>query len=203
MRRGQARESAGDLETRLSRVRSAVAARRSLLMEPQERPPLTAALLDAAALFDELRVPFALAGGLAAMVHGRARFTEDVDLVAVTGHRDVLAAHAEAMTRHHVDATCTSKLFHDSGVEVDLWKHEHADAIIARARPEQLAGRAVPVVEPTDLVAMKLRAGRPQDDYDVSELIRRGRVDEAQLATRVTPGQLQHYQDLKQRTPKE
>jgi len=62
-------------------ARSRTAQARLLMEREPTDTDLTAALLDAAAVFDGLRVAFAVVVGLAAMVHGRARFTEDVGLV--------------------------------------------------------------------------------------------------------------------------
>jgi len=58
----------------------------------------------------------------------------------------------------------------------------------------------VKIVEPNDLVAMKLRAGRPQDDYDISELIRSGMAEVAIVKSRVTSEQFERFVTLQQRT---
>ncbi|MEM8496323.1 MAG: hypothetical protein AAF663_13150 [Planctomycetota bacterium] len=54
---------------------------------------LAAAMNDAVSLFRELKIGYALIGGLAAMVHGQTRYTEDVDFVAEPDHADILEAH--------------------------------------------------------------------------------------------------------------
>ena len=50
-----------------------------------------------------------------------------------------------------------------------------------------------------DLIAMKLRANRPQDDYDISEIIKKTPLDEALLMQRVTPEQFARFQAIKTR----
>ncbi len=164
---------------------------------------LTAALLDAVELFEELRVPYALIGGLAAMVYGRARYTEDVDFVAAEHHESALKANPDAMRRHHFDPACTYKLYHDRGVEIDLWKDAHADAIARRAARREIAGRKVRVAQLHDLIAMKLRAQRVRDDGDIAEIVKHRTIDESKLAERVTKQQLNRFRQIKRRALRE
>src|SRR5579864_8401579 len=100
-----------------------------LLMKekPGNWVPYAQPLLDAVSLFEELGIGYALIGGIAAMYYGRSRFTEDVDFVAMPGHMEILTAHPAEMEKHHFEPTCAYKLYHQSGVQVDLWKDEHAD----------------------------------------------------------------------------
>ena len=135
------------------------------------------------------------------MVYGRARFTEDVDFVAVSGHQDMLAAKPEVMRDCGFDPSCTRKLYHQSGIDIDLWKDEHADGIVARSRSIELAGRAVRIAEPHDLIAMKLRAGRLRDDYDISEiLLGREMIDDGIIRERVNAVEFERYSRIKERT---
>jgi hypothetical protein len=193
--------SAGNLAACLARMSRGRAFREALMGNGMNPPvPYAQPLLDAVGLFERLSIGYALVGGVAAMYYGRARFTEDVDFVATTGHQEILEKNSDAMRDAHFDPSCTWKLYHDTGVEIDVWKDEHADAIIQRATSVQLAGKAVRIAEVNDLVAMKLRAGRLQDDYDVSEMIRAGRVDEARLRTLVADGHFAHFLEIKART---
>lgn len=166
---------------------------------PRDRVPYAGPLLDVVGLFNELGIGYALVGGVAAMYYGRTRFTEDVDFVAAGGHEDVLRSNPDAMRRHHFDPGCTWKLYHDSGVDIDIWKDEHADGIVSRAKEIALAGTTVRIADPHDLIAMKLRAGRIQDDYDVSEILKGTAIDDAIVDRRVTPEQFQHYLAVKKR----
>lgn len=166
---------------------------------PSARPDLTKALLDAVALFEALGIRYALVGGLAAMVYGRARFTEDADFAAATGHQQILDANPEQMRRHGFDPGCTWKLYHDSGCPIDLWKDEYTDQIVVRAVPVRMADRTVQVAEPHDLIAMKLRADRPQDDYDISEILKHADIDDAAVHQRVDEEQFRAYLAIKKR----
>lgn len=173
----------------------------ALLMNDQSEAsvPYAQPLLDVLSLFEELSIRYALIGGIAAMYYGRARFTEDIDFVAATGHQDVLAAHPREMKKYRFDPTCSYKLYHESGMQIDLWKDEHSDEIIERAMEAQLAGRAVKVIDPHDLIAMKLRAGRLKDDYDISQILSRQEIDENRLRNLVTPAEFAQFNAIKLR----
>src|SRR4051812_13743667 len=164
--------SKGNLGSCLDRIAYGVAFRSALMGDQKHPPSLSQPLTDAVALFEHLNLGYALVGGVAAMYYGRQRFTEDVDFVVVGGHMDVLAANGAIMKEHHFDPSCTFKLYHDSGVDVDIWKDEFAAEIIERAGVAQLAGSHIRIADPHDLIAMKLQAGPIQDDYDVSEVIK-------------------------------
>ena len=169
-------------------------------MEDESRDTdLVAPMLDAIALFEALGIDYALVGGLAAMYYGRARFTQDVDFIASQGHEQAFADNPDAMRRHHFDPGCTWKLYHNSGVEIYVWRDDFVPSMLARAGEATLAGRSVRVVDVHDLIAMKLRAGRPQDDYDVSEILKRTDVDEPVVQSRVSPEQFTHFIDIKRR----
>jgi hypothetical protein len=156
-------------------------------------------LLDAVSLFEELGIGYALIGGIAAMYYGRARFTEDVDFVAAENHEEILAAHLPEIEKHRFDLTFEPKLHHQSGVQVDLWKDEYADGIIQRSNPVELAGRLVHVIEPHDLIAMKLRARRLKDDYDISQVAQTTAIDPERLKALVTAEQFEQFNELKSR----
>ena len=190
------------LNSVLSRVARGRGTTKRILMGASDLPgpdDLTQPLRDAVELFEELAIDHALIGGLAAMLHGRARYTEDIDLIAAADHEDVLAAHPETMRKHRFDPSCTWKLYHDSGATVDLWKDSHVPPMLERAAAMAVGGMDVRVVSPTDLVAMKLRAGRAQDVYDIAEVLKAGRVDEAMLRGLVTAEQYAEYEEIKRR----
>ena len=169
-------------------------------MAGEHHADLTRPLLDAVALFETLDISYALVGGLAAMYYGRQRFTEDVDFIAAAQYEDVLAGQAAAMRRHHFDPSCTWKLYHESGAQIDIWKDRYSGDMIGRATTVVLAGQPIRVVEMHDLIAMKLRADRPQDDYDISQIIQHQSIDDNVVRSRVDDPQFQHYLAIKQRT---
>lgn len=161
--------------------------------------PYSAPLLDAVAMFERLGIGYALAGGIAAMYYGRARFTEDVDFVAAPGHREILERNPEVMREFHFDPSCTWKLYHESGTDVDIWKDEFADELVSRACTVRMAGQELRIVEVHDLVAMKLRAGRMQDEYDVFEIIRHVHLNEDLIERYVAPEQWATFRRIAER----
>ncbi len=162
-----------------------------------------AALQDAVSLFRELKIGYALIGGLAAMVHGRSRYTEDVDFVAEPGHENILANHPDAMKRHRFDPACTRKLYHQSGIEIDLWKDDHAAGIVQRDVRRKLGDRFAKVAEPHDLIDMKLRANRPQDDYDIAQIIGAQEIDPSKLKPLVTASKFKRFRAIARRLEKD
>jgi hypothetical protein len=193
---------AGQLGPTIIRMEHGRALKGALLMagKPEIIVPYAQPLLDAVSLFEELKIGYSLIGGIAAMYYGRARFTEDVDFVAVAGHMDVLAAHPAEMEKHHFAPTCSHKLYHQSGVQVDVWKDEHSDAIVQRSQEVLLASRSIRIVDPHDLIAMKLRASRLKDDYDISQIVLAGLIDETRLQLLVTPQEFLRFKEIKART---
>ncbi len=189
-----------DLGQCLDVINRALHTRRELLMDDAApQADLTRALLDAVGLFEQLGISYALVGGLAAMYYGRARFTEDVDFIAAADHEQTLAQHPDAMRQWHFDPSCTWKLYHQTGIAIDLWKDAHVPAMLQRAISARLAGQTVQMVEVYDLLAMKLRADRPQDDYDISEICKQRQIDEQLLRQRVEPAQFERFVQLKKR----
>lgn len=169
------------------------------MSESDPQADLTKALLDAVRLFEALGIGYALVGGLAAMYYGRARFTEDVDFIATDDHEDKLKANPQTMRQHQFDPTCTWKLYHDSGVQIDLWKDTFVKDMVARASEVTMAGQRVRIVEVHDLVAMKLRANRVQDDYDISEILTHTSLDDSLVRQRVTAEQHAHLIEIRNR----
>lgn len=165
--------------------------------------PYSAPLLDAVAMFERLSIGYALAGGIAAMYYGRARFTEDVEFVAASGHREILEQNPDVIREFHFDPSCTWKLYHESGTDVDIWKDEYADELVSRACTVRMAGRELRIVEVHDLVAMKLRAGRMQDEYDIFEIIRHVHLDQSLIKRYVTAQQWATFGRIAERAEKE
>ncbi len=189
-----------DLSIILDRIDLVLTTRAQLLMQDNTQPTrLTEALLDAVALFESLGIRYALIGGFAAMIYGRPRVTEDVDFIAEPGHEDVLSRNPEVMRRHHFDPGCTFKLYHDSGAEIDIWKDQHVAGALDHVKASTLLGRSICVVDPHDLIAMKLRADRPQDMYDVAEILKHTPVDEETVRERVTLREFERFSELRRR----
>jgi hypothetical protein len=127
--------------------------------------------------------PAALIGGVALAVHGITRYTEDADLLSADvrilsdAFWDVLrmeGAHVMVQRgdfddplRGVVRLTKTGERPVDVVVGRSSW-HEQA---LSRRRILHVAGEDLPVVDPADLVLLKLEAGGPQDLLDVRLLL--------------------------------
>ncbi len=62
-----------------------------------------------------------------------------------------------------------------------------------------MAGRSIRMIELHDLLAMKLRAGRLKDDYDISQIVFANGLDEQKLAKMVSADQMSHFDEVKRR----
>lgn len=128
--------------------------------------------------------PTALIGGLALAVHGITRYTDDADLLSADGrvlkdsfweilrmegvHVEVRRGDHDDPLRGVVRLTAEGERTVDVVVGRSGW-HEEA---LSRRRVLHVAGEDLPVVDPADLVLLKLEAGGPQDLLDVRLLLR-------------------------------
>jgi len=190
----------GDLAACVERSNRGRRLQHELLMtESGGELDLAGPLKDAVGLFNAVAIDYALIGGFAAMYYGRPRFTEDVDFIARSGHEAVLGSQPDQMKQFGFDPSCTWKLYHRSGAEIDIWKDEYVEDMIDRAVQTQMAGTAVRIVEMHDLIAMKLRSGRPQDDYDICEILKHQSIEVSILKPRVTDEQFDSFNQLRHR----
>jgi hypothetical protein len=147
-------------------------------------PGLTAALRAVAGALAALPIPGMVIGGIAVIARGVPRVTRDVDatlevrqleldeLVAALRTHELIPRIPDAVefaAQHQV-----LLLRHEqSGVDVDIsmaWLPFEVEAIAA-AEKLRIAGVAVPIARPEDLVIYKAVAWRPQDQQDVERLL--------------------------------
>lgn len=129
-------------------------------------------------------------GAQAIAVRGAPRATQDVD-ITVHVERSVLSALIEALMARgltHRFPEAAERLLaagavlpfsHPNGMEIDLVIAGSGLEALALARAERLPidGVPVPVASATDLVVMKMLAGRGKDVDDVRALLAGGEVD--------------------------
>lgn len=154
------------------------------------------AALDAA--FRSLGLRWYVFGAQAAIVHGAARVTKDVDVTVDPGAHapaavlDTLLAAGFASrasdARTLAETSRILPLVHRaSGMPVDvaLAGQGLEEAFLDNAREATIAGVRVPVAAPEDIVTMKLLAARPTDREDVVAILRaqRARFDERRVRT--------------------
>jgi hypothetical protein len=125
-------------------------------------------------------IPSALIGAAALAVHGVARATEDVDLLAVDAR--VLdeqlwrSLHVEGISIRRGDVEDPLAGFvrlqsTEVIVEVVVGKGEWMHAMLGRRTWMTLRAERIPVVDAADLVLLKLYAGGPQDLLDARLLL--------------------------------
>lgn len=164
---------------------------------PEDPEPLAGDLIAAVEtlgeVFDARGIRYALLGGLATMLRGRPRFTQDVDVlldvpqVVLPGLLDELIERGFTLDRdtvirefiqHHMTA------FRYGTVRIDWLRPMlplYAHALAAATSLPWSAGRSLKVLAPEGLIVTKLVAFRPQDQEDIRTLLaaNRGEIDAA------------------------
>lgn len=153
------------------------------MTERQELAPLISALADLVKWFEAAGVPGVVIGGVAASLLGRPRLTHDVDALVVADETrwqelvergvpfgfhprltDALAfaARARVLLMRHVP----------SGVDVDVTfgALRFEEEAVAHRTVVMVAGVALPLPTPEDLIIMKAVAHRPRDLSDIEAI---------------------------------
>lgn len=128
-----------------------------------------------------LGIPYCLIGGYAVAVHGVPRFTADVDLLIAP-----LEGQMAALRELLQEASLPSELnkadlldplgdvltvFLETPVQLICAKYKYHFAAIERARPLAYAGSSLQVVQPEDLIILKLKGGSYKDLWDVENIL--------------------------------
>ena len=127
--------------------------------------------------------PTALIGGVALAVHGITRYTEDADLLSADG-RVLSEAFWEILRKRGDRVEVRRGNFDDplrgvvrlsaageKPIDVVVGRSAWHEQVLSRRRTLHVAGEDLPVVDPADLVLLKLEAGGPQDILDVRLLL--------------------------------
>jgi len=150
---------------------------------PRARSPFAAALADLKDALAALGVDWYLFGAQAALVHGAARVTADVDVTVRLG-KVTPARLSTALKRHgfrlrvddpsFVRTTRVLPVLHvRTSVPADLVLAGPGleDAFLERAVVRDVGGVPVPVARAEDLIVMKILAGRDKDLDDVVAIL--------------------------------
>jgi Nucleotidyl transferase of unknown function (DUF2204) len=138
---------------------------------------LAAALAELSGVLQESGTPFMIIGGIAVLIWGEPRATQDVD-VTVSVPEDRIPEFVDAMSRRvtvlpanptefvletHVLPVVTSKGVHVDVIWAGLPYEENA---IERAIVRELGGVPIRVCTPEDLILHKLASVRPRSPAD-------------------------------------
>jgi hypothetical protein len=142
-------------------------------------------LADLAPVLESLGLRWYLFGAQAAIHYGSPRATADVDVtveLAARTYVELLRALESAgiaprleLDDAFVERARVLPLVHTAtgmGVDVVLAGPGPEDAFLARARQASFEGVEVRIASPTDIVVMKILAGRPKDLDDVAGILR-------------------------------
>lgn len=154
---------------------------------------LVAAIEHLIEAFDARGVRYAILGGIATMLRGRPRFTQDIDVlldvpqIALPGLLDDLATRGfsldrEIVIRDFVEHSMTA--FRYGVVRIDWLKPMlplYAHALAAATPLPWTEGRSLRVLAPEGLIVTKMVAFRPQDQEDIRTLLaaNSGEIDAA------------------------
>lgn len=145
--------------------------------------PFASVLAGLARALDAVGAGWYLFGAQAALIHGVARFTADVDVTVHLRDKDwkalVIALSAAGFTMRvegteFVDQNRVLPALHTAtGIPVDIVLAGPGieELFLARAEVHDLEGVPVPVARAEDIVVMKILAARPKDIEDVVTIL--------------------------------
>jgi predicted nucleotidyltransferase len=132
--------------------------------------------------FAKRNVDFAIAGGLAIHILGVQRFTSDLDVMTLFSDSEKVDDIMRGLGYETLQRTPGFANYHSSDwekgrVDVLFAQRKYSTAMLLRARPQEVFGFKVNVLEPTDLVGLKIQAiandpeRAPQDMADIHQLL--------------------------------
>jgi hypothetical protein len=140
-------------------------------------------LLDfVATRLESLDIDYCAIGANALAAHGVSRSTQDIDLFTTASKALDRASWQElpAGIRHELrrgdmldslGGVVRFQAPEQTDVDLVVGKFRWQTAIVGRAIPTVIEGRALPVVTAPDLVLLKLHAGGAKDAWDIGELL--------------------------------
>ena len=141
-------------------------------------------------VLQEMNIPFAIAGAMAANAHGHKRTTSDVDILI--RREDLQRFKAQCIGRGWVDKFEGSKNFRDAVTNINIdtllvgdYPGDGLPKPVSFPPPEsvsELSEEGIPIISLATLLELKMASGmtashRMQDMADVMNLIRINRLD--------------------------
>ena len=173
-----------------------------------EASPIHETMRRLARILDEMKIPFAIAGAMAANVHGHKRTTADVNILI--RREDLVRFKSKHIGLGWMDKFEGSKNFKDTitSVNVDTlivgdYPGDGLPKPVAFPAPEDVSFRndeGIPFITLETLLELKIACGttvshRPRDLDDVIQLIRVNRLP-LEFAQKLNPFVVGKYQEL-------
>lgn len=149
---------------------------------------LAGALSELTAILGDARTPFMVIGGIAVLVWGEPRTTQDIDVTVSVAEEQiddfvqVLGRRLTLLPAHPVDffaETHVLPVVTASGVPADIIRAglPYEEQAIQRAVVRELGAATVRVCTPEDLILLKLASTRARDFEDVKGVVvRQGKL---------------------------
>ena len=142
-----------------------------MAMSPMNTSEIIQALTPLVEAFDRFGIVYYIGGSVASSVHGRRRYTQDVDVVAALQLKHVQTLVAMLQQEYYIDAdmirsaiqnrSSFNLLHHDTGVKVDVFVQKtglFAQQEMRRAREDvlEVGSRPFFFASPEDMILAKL-----------------------------------------------
>jgi hypothetical protein len=142
-----------------------------MAMSPMNTSEIIQALTPLVEVFDRFGIKYYIGGSVASSVHGKRRYTQDVDVVAALQLKHVQTLVAMLQQAYYIDAdmirdairnrSSFNLLHHDTGVKVDVFVQKpdpFAQQELRRAREEvlEVGSRPFFFASPEDMILAKL-----------------------------------------------
>lgn len=138
------------------------------------------AFVEVVSFFQKRRLPYLVVGALAVSIWGRSRATADLDFQLHVANLEDLAKQFPAKWNEDKKWRIYNPLVHRvqkrflvSGIVVDIMlpRDEFDMGLLPRRVRKRIWNKSVLVVDPEDLIVMKMKAGRPRDFDDATGII--------------------------------
>lgn len=142
-----------------------------MAMSPMNTSEIISALIPLVEVLDRFGIAYYIGGSVASSVHGRRRYTQDVDVVAALQLKHVQTLVAMLQQEYYIDAdmirgaiqnrSSFNLLHHDTGVKVDVFVQKtgpFAQQEMRRAREDilEVGSRPFFFASPEDMILAKL-----------------------------------------------
>ena len=159
-------------------------------------------LINISQVLDELKIEYAVSGGVAVSVWGRPRYTADLDIVVEIISKEKIEKLTEELLKKfktgYLDKKAAITAFEEKGefnliepeygLKADFFvigQAEHQKLEIKRAKKKKIGGKLIKFISPEDLIIAKLKwYQESQSDRqleDIAAVLEAGKIDKKYL----------------------